>query len=158
MILMCFADAAVNVANAAVKKFIAPPVQDAKKLSSTQRMHGGAALLLPSMQTRMVMADRQGQQDVSTLRLSQRRRMLNHQPLQPLVFTDSGFSTGSGSSASSSSRYRTTLPRSSSKPIRRLLWGTKQSGTTWRITQPRTPLLAASIAAYSSRRVLSLVQ
>lgn len=67
MILMCFADAAVNVANAAVKKFITPPVQDAKKLSSTQRMHGSAALLLLSMQTRMVMADRQGQQDASTL-------------------------------------------------------------------------------------------
>lgn len=62
------------------------------------------------------------------------------------------------SSSSSSSRYLTTLPRSSSKQTSRLSSGMKQSGTMCRITHPRTPRLAASMAAYSSLRVLSLVQ
>ncbi|KUI69250.1 hypothetical protein VM1G_11628 [Cytospora mali] len=79
---------------------------------------------------------------------------------KPLGFSPTGLggTLSSGHSISRSSRYRLTLPESSSKPTRRFSLGTKHSGTQFRMIQPRTPRLAASMAAYSSRRVRSDVQ
>jgi len=65
-------------------------------------------------------------------------------------------------SSGRASRYRLTLPASESassqwKRVRRELGGSIQSGTSL-MKNPRNPRLAASIAAYSNRRLASEVQ